>query len=133
MYLKLRDALKVIENSEKKAEEIGVPMVTTVVDAGGNMVAQHRMDDALLASIDISLNKAFTAAAVKLPTHELADAAKPGAPLFGIQNTNQGRIVIFGGGFPIFDGDQIIGAVGVSGGSVEQDMECAKAGLEALK
>ncbi|UMZ72731.1 heme-degrading [Natranaerofaba carboxydovora] len=131
--MKLRDALKVIENSEKKAEEIGVPMVTTVVDAGGNMVAQHRMDDALLASIDISLNKAFTAAAVKLPTHELADAAKPGAPLFGIQNTNQGRIVIFGGGFPIFDGDQIIGAVGVSGGSVEQDMECAKAGLEALK
>jgi uncharacterized protein GlcG (DUF336 family) len=103
------------------------------VDAGGNLIAQQRMDDALLVSIDISLNKAYTAVAVRMPTHELAEVSQSGQPLFGIHNADKGRIVIFGGGLPLKDNDKIIGGIGVSGGSVEDDIICAKAGLERLK
>ena len=108
-------------------------MVVTVVDEGGNLVAQHRMDSALLASINISKNKAYTAVAVKVPTHELAALSQPGQPLFGIHNADGGRIVIFGGGFPLKQGDHVIGGIGVSGGSVEEDVACAKAGLNVLE
>jgi uncharacterized protein GlcG (DUF336 family) len=90
------------------------------------------MDNALLVSIDISLNKAYTAVAVKMPTHELASAAQPGQPLFGIHNADGGRIVILGGGFPLKQKDEIIGGIGVSGGSVEDDILCATAGVERL-
>lgn len=133
MKLKLDFAIKVIKAAEKKAKAIGVPMVVTVVDDGGNLVAQHRMDGALLASINISKNKAYTAVAVKVPTHELAALSQPGQPLFGIHNADGGRIVIFGGGFPLKHGDHIIGGIGVSGGSVEEDVACAKAGLNGLE
>jgi len=127
----LKSSLPLLAAAEKKAEEIGVPMVITVLDAGGNMIAQHRMDDALLVSVEISLNKAYSALAVKIATDELGKLAQPGQPLYGIQNAS--RMIIFGGGFPITVDGKIIGAIGVSGGSVEQDMACAKAGLAALK
>ena len=133
MKLKLDFAIKMIKAAEKKAKAIGVPMVVTVVDEGGNLVAQHRMDSALLASINISKNKAYTAVAVKVPTHELAALSQPGQPLFGIHNADGGRIVIFGGGFPLKQGDHVIGGIGVSGGSVEEDVACAKAGLNVLE
>ncbi len=84
-------------------------MVIAVVDAGGNLVAQQRMDDALMISIDISRNKAYTAVAVKMPTHELAAVSQSGQALFGIHTTDGGRIVIFGGGFPLKSGNEIIG------------------------
>jgi uncharacterized protein GlcG (DUF336 family) len=129
--LTLKKALPLIAAAEKKAEEIGVPMVITVLDSGGNMIAQHRMDDALLVSVEISANKAYSALAVKIPTDELGKLAQPGKPLYGIQNCS--RVIIFGGGFPILAGGKIIGAIGVSGGSVEQDMDCAKAGLAVFK
>ena len=132
MNISLDLGMKVISAARKKAEEIGVPMVIAVVDSGGNLVAQQRMDGALLVSIDISLNKAYTSVAVKMPTHELAPASQPEQPLFGIHNADGGRIVIFGGGFPIKQGDDIIGGIGVSGGSVEDDILCAEAGLKAL-
>lgn len=132
MNISLNLALEVISAARKKAEAVGVPMVIAVVDSGGNLVAQQRMDGALLVSIDISLNKAYTAVALKMPTHVLAAASQPGQPLFGIHNADGGRIVIFGGGFPIKSGDRIIGGIGVSGGSVEDDMLCAEAGLAAL-
>lgn len=132
MVMDLELALKMIKATERKAVKIGVPMVVAVVDSGGNLVAQHRMDGALLASIDISLNKAYTAAATKSATSDLAVASQPGQPLFGIHNSNSGRIVIFGGGHPLLLEDQLVGAIGVSGGSVEEDMACAQAGVSAF-
>jgi uncharacterized protein GlcG (DUF336 family) len=125
-------ALKLIGASRKKATEIGVPMVIAVVDGGGNLVALHRMDQALLVSIDIARNKAYTAVALKLPTHELAPLAQPGQPLFGIHNADGGRVVIFGGGFPLQVDGEIIGGIGVSGGSVDEDIQCAEAALKQL-
>ena len=133
MVMNLDIALKLITAVRKKAKKIGVPMVVAVVDAGGNLIAQQRMDNALLVSVDISLNKAYTAVAVKIPTHKLAPASQPDQPLFGIHNADGGRIVIFGGGFPLKQQDEIIGGIGVSGGSVEDDILCAMAGVERLE
>lgn len=129
----LETAKAVIDACERRAEEIDNPMVIAVTNSEGNLVAHHRMDGAWLASVDISLNKAFTAAALDMPTHELADPSQPGESLYGLQNTNQGRMVIFGGGYPlVVDGD-VVGALGVSGGAVEQDMDVAEAGVEAFE
>jgi uncharacterized protein GlcG (DUF336 family) len=133
MKLSLETALKLIASARKKAEEIGVPMVIAVVDAGGNPIALQRMDNALLVSINIATNKAYTAVAVKVPTHELAKVAQPGGPLFGINTTDGCRVVIFGGGYPLKRGDEIVGGIGVSGGSVEEDMACAEAALAKFK
>lgn len=127
--LNLETAKKMIEKAEKKATEIKVPMVITVVDNGGNLLACHRMDQSLIASIDISQNKAWTAVALQMPTSQLYDVTQPGGELFGINTTNNGRIVVFGGGIPIKNGDRIIGGIGVSGGTVAEDTEVAKAGL----
>lgn len=133
MQMTLSLALALIAAAREKAQEIGVPMVIAVVDAGGNLVAQQRMDNALLVSISLSLNKAYTAVALKMPTHELALLAQPEQPLFGIHNADGGRIVVFGGGMPLKADGAIIGGVGVSGGSVEEDMECAAAAVRLLK
>lgn len=125
-------AKKLAEASEQHAKKIGVPMVISVVDTGGNLVLSHRMDDALLVSIDIAANKAFTAVGVKLPTHKLTDLSQPGGALYGIQNTNNNRIVIFGGGYPLYSNGVLIGGLGISGGSVEEDMEVAEAAIKAV-
>lgn len=132
MNINLGQALQLIQAAKEKSAEIGVPMVIAIADAGGNLVALQRMDQALLVSLDVAINKAYTAVALKLPTHELAPLAQPGQPLFGIHNADGGRIVIFGGGFPLKRGNEIIGGIGVSGGSVEEDMLCATAGIERL-
>jgi len=132
MAMDLQAALKVVKAAERKAVKIGVPMVVAVADAGGNLVAQHRMDGALLASIQISLNKAYTAVATKMSTSDLAGPSQPGQPLFGIQSCDNGRIVIFGGGQPLMANDEVVGGIGVSGGTVEEDVLCAKAGVSAF-
>ena len=124
-------ATKIIKAVEEKAKAIGVPMVVTVLNEGGNMVAQHRMDDALLVSVEVSLYKAYSAVAVKLPTDKIGELSQPGAMLYGLQNMS--RMVVFGGGFPLKTGEKVIGGIGVSGGSVEQDMLCAKAGLAVFE
>jgi uncharacterized protein GlcG (DUF336 family) len=129
----LKEAQAIIAAAEKKAADIKLPMNIAIVDAGGNLVAFGRMKDSILVSIGISIDKAWTSAAVKIPTHVLATVSQPGQSLYGINTTNSGRVVVFGGGFPIKIGDQIVGAIGVSGGSVEQDMEVAQAGLAAIK
>lgn len=121
------------EFAEEKAKEMNVPIVFSAVDAGGNLLILHRMEDSLLGSIDISINKAFTANAFKMPTHELAQKSTPNSSLYGIQNTNNNRVVIFGGGFPYLYKGKIVGAIGVSGGSVEEDMEIGEYALEKLK
>jgi uncharacterized protein GlcG (DUF336 family) len=122
----------VLEAARAKAAEIGVPMNVAVVDEGGNLVAFARMDDAWLGSIDIAQGKAFTARAFDMPTKELAPLAQPGGPLYGIEASNAGRIIVFAGGIPLVSGDRVVGAIGVSGGSVEQDQEVAEAGVGAF-
>lgn len=112
------------------AKEKGVSVVVAVSDSGGNPVCLQREDEAYIASVDIAMNKAYTSASLKMPTAELAGLAAPGAPLYGIQNTNNNRIVIFGGGEPLMKNGVIVGALGVSGGSAEQDTAFAAWGAE---
>ncbi len=128
--LTLALARKMAEAAEKKSQEIGVPIIFSVVDDGGNLLLLNRMEEAILVSIDISINKAYTSVFLKLPTDQLAPLVQPGASLYGLQNTNNNRMVIFGGGYPLKKGNQIVGGIGVSGGSVEEDMIIAS---EALK
>lgn len=116
----------------KKALEIKVPVVFSVVDNGGNLLYLERMDEAFVTSVDIAINKAFTAWALKSGTNELSEVVLPGQSLYGLNLTNNSRIITFGGGFPIIINDKIVGAVGVSGGTVEEDMEIAKAALNSL-
>lgn len=121
---------KMARRAEEKAAELKVPIVFSAVDEGGNLILLHRMEGALLASVDIAMNKAYTASAFKMPTDELGRAACPGGPLYGVQNTGNGRVVIFGGGFPYRVHGRVAGAIGVSGGTVEEDMLIAGAALE---
>ena len=131
--INLDTATKLIEASQEKAEEIDVPSVITVANSDGNLIAQHRMDDAWLASVNISKNKAYTAAALQMPTHELAEASEPGEPLYGLQTTDDERIVVFGGGFPLRHDGEIVGTIGSSGGQVDEDMEVARVGIDAFE
>lgn len=130
--ISLSAAAKVVEAARKKAEEIDVPMNIAVVDAGNNLTAFSRMDGAWLGSIDIAQNKAYTARSFDMSTKDLAPLCQPNQPLFGIHASNQGRLIIFAGGIPLMSGDEVIGAIGVSGGSVEEDHEVAEAGVAAL-
>lgn len=118
--------------AEEKALEINVPVVISAVDKGANLMLMHRMEDAFVTSIDISINKAFTSACLKQGTHEIVDAIQPGASLYGLQLTNNARIVPFGGGLPIIVDGNVVGAVGVSGGTVEEDMLIAQAAVDAF-
>ena len=126
----LETAKTLIQAAEKKANEIDNPMVITIANSEGNLIAQHRMDGAWLASVSISRNKAYTAAALETPTHELAEPSEPGNSLYGLQTTDDGKIVIFGGGYPLERDGEIVGTIGVSGGAVSQDREVAEAGVE---
>jgi uncharacterized protein GlcG (DUF336 family) len=130
--INLELAKKLIEIAEKEANDIAVPMVISIVDEGGNFIACHRMDDALLVSVDIAQNKAWTSVAMKMPTEDLAQAACVGKELYGINTTNSGRVVVFGGGIPLRENGQIIGAIGVSGGSVKEDIQVAQAAVDML-
>ncbi|WP_049911214.1 GlcG/HbpS family heme-binding protein [Halorubrum lipolyticum] len=126
-------AKELIAAAEGKAEEVGVPMCIAVMDDGANLVGFHRMDDALIASIDISQNKAYSAVSLKLDTETIQEVSQPGESLYGLGNTNDGRIITFGGGFPLEDDDgNVIGGIGVSGGSAKEDMEVAQAGVDAF-
>lgn len=128
----LNDARRVITAAEKKAIEIGQPMNIAVADAGGNLVAHVRMDGAWLGSIDISIKKAYTSRAFDIATKELAIHSQSGGQFFGIHASNDGRIMIFAGGVPLKQKDIVVGAVGVSGGSGDQDHLVAEAGAAAL-
>lgn len=131
MSLSLAKAL--IEKIEAKAEEWGMSVVIAVSDQSARPVAVHCMDGAYIASFDVALNKTFTSAGLKMSTSELAVLAQPGASLYGIQHTNEGKIVIFGGGEPLFAKGHLIGALGVSGGTAEQDTALAAYGKDILK
>jgi uncharacterized protein GlcG (DUF336 family) len=128
----LDDARRVIAAGEDRARDIGQPQNIAVVDAGGHLVSHIRMDGAWIGSVDIAINKAFTARAFDLPTAELAEDSQPGGQFYGIQESNKGRIMIFAGGIPLKRDGQVVGAVGVSGGDGEQDATVAEAAAEAF-
>ena len=130
--IKLQDARRVIAAAEKKATEIGQPMNIAVADMGGNLIAHVRMDKAWLGSIDISIKKAFTARAFDISTKELSKLAQPGGAFYGIHASNAGKVMIFAGGIPLKRGEEVVGAIGVSGGSGEQDQDVAEAGATAF-
>lgn len=117
-----------------KAKEMGVKAVVAITNRGANPVLVECSDDSFIASYDIALNKAFTSVSLKMSTKELASLAKPDGSLYGIQFTNNGKIVIFGGGEPLRNKEgEVIGGLGVSGGSEVQDTELAKYGREIFE
>ncbi len=128
----LTDARRVIAAAEKKAEEVGQPMNIAVVDEGGNLVAHVRMDKAWMGSVDIAINKAWTARAFDIETKALAELSQSGDQFFGIHASNHGKVMIFAGGIPLKRGGLVVGAVGVSGGMGKQDQAVAEAGAEAF-
>lgn len=130
--LTLEDARLIIAAAEKKAEQVGQPMNVAVVDAGGNLLAFERMENAWLGSIDIAQKKAFTSRAFDITTKDLGNNSQPTQQFFGIHASNDGRIMIFAGGIPIKQNGKVVGAIGVSGGSGQQDHEVAEAGVAAL-
>lgn len=128
----LADARRVIAAAEKKAEQIKQPMNIAVVDAGGNLVSHVRMDNAWIGSIDISINKAFTSRAFDISTKDLGKNSQSGDQFFGIHVSNHGRVMIFAGGIPLKSDGKVVGAIGVSGGSGDQDHSVAEAGAAAF-
>ena len=131
--IRLNTAKKLIELVETEAARIGVKAVIAVSDAAGRPIAVHCMDGAYIGSFDVAINKTYTAVAFQMPTSRLATLAAPGGELYGIQNTNEGKIVIFGGGEPLYIGDTLVGALGVSGGTAEQDTYLGEYGKNKLK
>ena len=121
-------AKRLSEAVEAEAARIGVNVVVAISDRAARPVLVHVMEDAYIASYDVALQKAFTVAALKMSTMDLKPLAQPGGPLYGIQNTNDGHIVIFGGGEPLKIGDRVVGGLGVSGGTEEQDTALAAYG-----
>ena len=128
----LEEAKKIVSDAEQKAQQMGQPMNIAVMDAGRNLVAFQRMDGAWVASIDIAIDKAFTSSGRGLTTRKIGEMAQPGQPLFGINTTNGGRIVIFAGGIPLIRDGEVVGAIGVSGGTPDEDHEVGEAGVAAF-
>ena len=129
----LEDARKIIAAAEQRAKEIGQPMNIAVADGGGNLVAHVRMDSAWIGSVDIAINKAFTARAFDISTRDLARLSQSGNQFFGIHASNHGRVMIFAGGVPLRRGGRVVGGVGVSGGSGDQDHSVAETGAAAFE
>jgi len=130
--MKLTDAEKALAGARAKAEEMGVAMAIAVVNESGVLTAFIRMDESELVAVPLAEDKAYTALVNRISTKELAVQCQPGAPLYGLQNNLGGRMVIFPGGVMIRRGGRLIGAVGASGGAVEEDHACAAAGAAVL-
>jgi len=130
--IQLVDARRIIAAAEKKAEELKQPMNVAVVDEGGNLIAFERMTNAWLGSIDISIKKAWTSRAFDIATKDLAPHSQSGSQFFGIHASNDGKVMIFAGGIPLKKDGKVVGAIGVSGGSGDQDHAVAEAGAAAL-
>jgi uncharacterized protein GlcG (DUF336 family) len=130
--LALEDAKRMLSAAELKAASFGVAYNITVVDAGGHLLAFARQDGALIGSIDLAIDKAVTARLFDKATSDLAHLAQSGMPLFGIQESNAGKVVIFGGGIPVAFEGTIVGAIGASAGTVQQDIAVAEAAIAAF-
>lgn len=128
--LSVDDAATLIEGAERKSVELGVPQCIAVADESGNLIAFKRMDGGKVTSISIAIDKAFTGAAAKRGTHVYNELCQSGKPTFGIHVTNGGRFSIIGGGLPVVVDGEIVGGIGVSSGTAEQDVICAQAGVD---
>ena len=129
--LSLEKARKIIRAGEKKAKEMNLPAVFAIVNSEGNLIIEERMDNAILVSIDVAYKKAYTAAALKLNTEDLTALVQPGAMFYGLQSDP--KYIVFGGGMLLKVDGKIVGAVGVSGGSAQEDMEIARACVNAFE
>ena len=132
MPITLADARRIIAAAEKKAEEIGQPMNIAVVDEGGSLLAFERMENAWRGSIDIAQKKAWTSRAFDIETKALGENSQSGQQFFGIHASNDGKVMIFAGGVPLKQNGTVVGGLGISGGSGEQDQAVAEAGAAAL-
>jgi uncharacterized protein GlcG (DUF336 family) len=130
--ISLNVARELIIAAERKAEELEVLMNIAVVSHEGNLIAFEKMDGAWLASVDIAISKAFTAASLQTATADLAEAVQPNQSLYGLNTTNDGRLVVFGGGIPLVRDGTVVGAIGVSGSTVADDVAVAQAGADAF-
>lgn len=129
--LSLEKARKIIRAGEKKAKEMNLSAVFAVVNSEGNLIIEERMDNAILVSVEVAYKKAYTAAALKLNTQDLTALVQPGAMFYGLQSDP--KYIVFGGGMLLKVDGKIVGAVGVSGGSAQEDMEIAKACVKAFE
>lgn len=132
LKLNLDSAKKLIAAAENTASKLNIPVCIAIVDDSGNLIAQHKMDNALLISISASLNKAYTAIALKLPTSEVYELVQPGKPFYGLESIEPGRLCVFGGGIPIIKNGHYIGAIGISGGTSEQDILIAQSAISSI-
>ncbi len=128
--LSISDAESLIKGARIKANEIKVPMCISVVDESGNLIAFERMDGGKITSITVSQDKAFTAAAARKATHEYNAACVPGNLVFGIHTALNGRLSVVGGGLPVIVDGEVVGGIGLSSGTPNQDMDCAQAGID---
>ncbi|MCH8550832.1 MAG: heme-binding protein [Natronospirillum sp.] len=131
--LSIDEAHHLITGARLKAEEIGVPMCIAVVDESGNLIAFERMNGGKVTSITIAQDKAFTAGAARKATHEYNKACVPGNLAFGIHTAIGGRLCVVGGGLPVTVDGEVVGGIGLSSGTPDQDMVCAQAGIDYLQ
>lgn len=131
--LTLAEAKRMLAAAEAKADTFDIPYNVAVVDAGGHLLGFVRQDGAMTGCIDLAINKARTARMFDNPSHVLGELAQPGAELYGIQHSNAGKVVVFGGGMPVRHRGVVIGAVGASAGTVAQDIAVAEAAIAALQ
>lgn len=130
--LDIADARTLIAGARAKATEIGVPMCIAITDEGGNLIAFERMDGGKMTSITIAIDKSYTASAAKKATHEYGAASQPGAPAYGIGSAIGGRLMVVGGGLPVGVDSEVVGGIGVSSGTPDQDRQVAQAGIDAF-
>ena len=131
--MNLEVAVKLIEAVEKRATEMGLAVVVAVSNAAGRPIAVHCMDGAYHGSFDVAVNKTFTSTAFQMSTAKLAELCRPGESLYGLQFSNDGKVMILGGGEPLMFCGTMLGALGVSGASAKEDSELAAYGASALK
>jgi uncharacterized protein GlcG (DUF336 family) len=125
-----QDARLLIEGAAAKSREIGVPMCIAITDESGNLIAFERMDGGKTSSVIVAQDKAYTAAAARKATHEYNAACVPGNLVFGIHTSQGGRLCVVGGGLPVSVDGEVVGGIGISSGSPQQDMDCAQAGID---
>jgi uncharacterized protein GlcG (DUF336 family) len=128
--LSLDEARLLVDGAALKSTQMGIPMCIAVADESGNLLAFDRMDGGKISSISIAIDKAFTAAAARNPTHVYNQLCQPGQPTFGIHVTNGGHFCIIGGGLPVRVDGVVVGGVGISSGTAVQDVEVAEAALQ---
>ena len=128
--LSIEDANKLINGARAKANEIGIPMCIAIVDESGQLIAFERMNGGKVTSAIIAQDKAYTSAGAKKATHEYNEACQPGNLVFGIHTAIGGRLCVVGGGLPVKVDGEVVGGIGLSSGTPQQDMDCAQAGID---